>query len=115
MFRKFSLTAALAGVLLLCPGAFAQRAGHVAGSHGFSGGRSFSGPAVSGRAYMGARGYYGGGYGGYRGYGYGGPRFGVGLGFYGPAYYPGYAAGCGVGFRDRFGRWHPAVGCYAPY
>jgi hypothetical protein len=116
MFKKLSFTAALAGVLLLCPAAFAaQRGGHV-GSRGFSGGRSFSGPAVSGRAFVGGRGYYGGGYGGYRGYGYGGPRIGVGLGFYGPGYYPGYAAGCRVGFRDRFGYWHPAVGCYAaPY
>jgi hypothetical protein len=113
MFKKLSFIAALAGVLLICPAAFAQRTGHVAGSRGFSGGRSFSGPAVSGRAFVGGRSYYGGGY---RGYGYVGPRFGVGLGFYGPAYYPGYAATCRVGYRDRFGYWHPAVGCYAaPY
>ena len=116
MFKKISLTAALAGILMICPAAFAQRGGHAGGSRG---------AAVSGRAFSGGGGRaYGGGYGGYRGYGGGGygyargwagPRFGVGLGFYGPSYYPGYAAPC-RGYRDRFGYWHPAVGCYAaPY
>jgi hypothetical protein len=117
MFKKLGFTAVLAGVLLVCPAAFAQRTGHAAGARGFSGGHS-SGPAVSGRGRA-----YGAGYGGYRGYGgyghargYAGPRFGVGLGLYGSAYYPGYAAACRAGFRDRFGYWHPALGCYAaPY
>jgi hypothetical protein len=116
MFKKLGFAAVLAGLLLISPAAFAQRGGHAAGSRGFSGGgRSFSGPAVSGRAFAGGRGYYGGGYGygGYRGYDrgyYAGPRFGVGLGFYGS----GYAPGCG--FYDRFGNWHSTPGCYAsPY
>jgi hypothetical protein len=115
MFKRFALAAALAGVLLIGPAAFAQQYGHdgrAAGTRGFSGGRDASRPAISGRAFSGGRAYYGGGYGGYGAYGrgyYAGPRVGVGLGYYGPSCYPGYpcpgygAPYLGLGYRDRIG------------
>ena len=111
MFKKLGLTAALAGVLLIGPAAFAQqsqpyerdRDGRAAGSRSFSEGRSFSQPPESGRAFSGERARWGAEYG--RGY-YAGPRVAEGVGPYVPAYRPyrlGYAAPCHRGYRGPAG------------
>lgn len=100
MLKKLGFMAALAGLLLVAPSAFAQQIGHDARERGFVG--EHRGPVVAERFDRGfAAPRYGVGY----GPAYAAPRVGVGVGFYGPAR---YGAPCRGARVERFGYRRPA-------